>query len=357
MPSPRDILAANRRDALELVQKMGSRNLRRVLSRAEVDLVRRLADMKIPGSSFTRANLETALIHVRATLKDLRAGIKDTVVAGAKPAAEYATEGTIRYLNGMEKTFKGVTTQPLALDEAAMFEQSVVGARSSILRRLGSSGTGAPGAAAVEVPAKMGILDRYGLNVIGDFEQTLTTGVLARKPWNEVKADLIGRSSFLQGKPAFWAERIIRTEMMGAYNRASWEANREADDQLGDMVKILSATFDDRTASDSYAVHGQIRFPDEAFESWFGLYQHPPNRPNDREIVVPHRISWPLPPYLKQREDAEVLARWVKEKRKGAPPPRPKMTSVDIKRFGKDSPPGVRETEARERRAQVPPEE
>ena len=356
MPSPRDILAANRRDAMELVQKMGSRNLRRVLARSEVDLVQRLATMR-PTSTFTRANLETALIHVRATLKDLRAGIKQTVVDGAKPAAEYATQGTINYLNGMEQSFKGVATQPLALDEAAMFEQSVVGARSSILRRLGSSGTGAPGAAAAEVPAKMGILDRYGLNVIGDFEQTLTTGVLGRKSWDEVKADLIGQSPFLQGKPAFWAERIVRTEMMGAYNRASWESNREADDQLGDMVKILSATFDDRTAADSYAVHGQIRYPDEAFESWFGLYQHPPNRPNDREIVVPHRISWPLPPYLKQRQDAEILARWLKEKRKGSPPPRPKMSSVDISRFGNVAPPGVRETEGRAPREQVPPEE
>lgn len=356
MPTPRDILAANRRDALELVQKMGSRNLRRVLTRSEADLIQRLATMR-PTSTFTRANLETALIHVRAVLKDLRAGIKQTVVDGAKPAAEYATQGTINYLNGMEQTFQGVASAPLALDEAAMFQQSVVGARSSILRRLGSSGTGAPGAPGAEVVAKQGILDRYGLNVIGNFEETLTTGVLGRKSWDEVKADLIGQSPFLQGKPAFWAERIVRTEMMGAYNRASWESNREADDQLGDMVKILSATFDDRTGSDSFAVHGQIRYPDEAFESWFGLYQHPPNRPNDREIVVPHRISWPLPPYLKPRDDGEVLARWVKEKRKGAPPPRPKMSSVDVKRFGRDQPPGVRETEARAPREQVPPEE
>ena len=342
---------------MELVQKMGSRNLRRVLARAEADLVRRLAELKVSGSSFTRTNLETALVQIRQVLAELRKGIKTTVVETAKPAAEAATEGTIDYLHRAEQQFKGLGVQPLALDEAAMYERSVVGARSSILRRLASSGTGAPGAPAAEVIAKQGILDRYGLSVIGDFEQTLTTGVLARKSWEEVKVDLIGQSPFLQGKPAFWAERIVRTEMMGAYNRASWESNREADDQLGDMVKILSATFDDRTGSDSYAVHGQIRLPDEAFESWFGLYQHPPNRPNDREIVVPHRISWPLPPYLQPRDDAEVLARWMKEKRKGSPPKRPKMSTVDRARFGRDDPPGVRETEARPRRPDVPPEE
>lgn len=357
MPTPRDILAMNRREAMELVNKMGSRNLRRVLARSEADLVRRLAEVKMPGTTFTRTNLETALVQVRAVLRELRAGIKTTLVDTAKPAAEAATEGTLDYLRRAEQQFKGIGVQPLALDEAAMFERSVVGARSSILRRLASSGTGAPGAPAAAVPAKVGILDRYGLSVIGDFEQTLTTGVLGRKTWEEVKVDLIGQSPFLQGKPAFWAERVVRTEMMGAYNRASWESNREADDQLGDMVKILSATFDDRTAADSYAVHGQIRLPDEAFESWFGLYQHPPNRPNDREIVVPHRISWPLPPYLKPRLDAEVLMRWVKEKRKGAPPPRPKMSTVDVSRFGRDRPPSVRETEEREPREEVPPEE
>lgn len=142
---------------------------------------------------------------------------------------------------------------------------------------------------------------------------------------------------------------------MGAYNRAGWEANREADDQLGDMVKILSATFDDRTGSDSFAVHGQIRRPDEAFESWFGLYQHPPNRPNDREIVVPHRISWPIPEYLKWRADDEIKARWTREKRKGPPPERPKMTTIEIDQFGRAEPPKV--SERRARRDDVPPEE
>jgi hypothetical protein len=356
VPSPRDVLLQNRIDALSISQRAGSKSLRLILERAEIDLVRRLAGMKVPGNTFTRASLESALLQVRHVLLGVREGIKKTAVDGAAPAAEAATEGTIDYLRRADEAFRGVG-DPIALDEASMFERSVVGARSSILRRLGSSGTGAPGAPVAEQAAKQGILDRYGMGVIGDFEETMTTGVIGRKSWEEMKAELVGRSPFLQGKPAFWAERIVRTEMMGAYNRGSWESNREADDQLGDVVKILSATFDDRTGSDSYAVHGQIRLPDEAFESWFGLYQHPPNRPNDREVVVPHRISWILPPYLKARDDAEVLARWTKEKRKGAPPPRPRITTVPIERFG-SSPPSLEETRDRAaRRPEIPPEE
>lgn len=89
--------------------------------------------------------------------------------------------------------------------------------------------------------------------------------------------------------------------------------------------------------SDSYAVHGQIRKPEEAFQSWFGFYQHPPNRPNDREVVVPHRMSWPIPPYLAWKTDAQVIARWHYDGRKGHPPPRPKMTTVPLEQFGKQA--------------------
>jgi len=132
----------------------------------------------------------------------------------------------------------------------------------------------------------------------------------------------------------FCIDGVYTGNTHGIYNRAGWESIREADEQLGDMLKILSATFDDRTGADSYAVHGQIRRPEESFQSWFGLYQHPPNRPNDREVVVPHRMSWPIPPYLAWRSDAQVLARWHYDGRKGSPPPRPLMTTVPLEKIG-----------------------
>ncbi len=326
-----------------------------MLENAERTLVQRLALVRGGPGTFTYEQMQSALFQIRQVILELNVGVADVIVDGALEAAEHAAAGTIDYLGRVDQEFRGLGSQPIALNEAAMFEQARVGARSSVLRRLASSGEGAPGAPVEEQAAKTGILDRYGMNVIGSFEETLQRGLLTRNPWESIKSEIVGSSPFLQSKPGFWAERIVRTEIMGAYNRGSWEANREADDQLGDMVKILSAVFDDRTGSDSFAVHGQIRLPDEAFESWFGLYQHPPNRPNDREIVVPHRISWPLPPYLKARLDAEIATRWKLEKRKGAMPPRPNMTTVDIGRFGNTPPPKT--SEKREPREQVPAEE
>lgn len=334
---PRDTLDVNRQSARALVARAGKQRTREVLKRAEKDLARRLAEaVKGPGvGSFTYEQIRMSLQQVRIVLKTVQAGIKDAAVDGAREAAEIAADGTLRYMRDADKAFRGIGAQPLALDEAAVMDAAVSGAQASVLRRLASSGEPVLGADEHPHPAKVGILERYGVETVGRFEAVLQTGLIAKKPWSEMRADITAESPFLQGAPAFWAERIVRTETMGAYNRAGWEANREADEQLGDIVKILAATFDDRTSADSYAVHGQIRLPDEAFASWFGLYQHPPNRPNDREIVVPHRRAWVLPPYLKWKTDAQIAARWRQEGRKMAVPPRPLMTTVDVLGFGR----------------------
>jgi hypothetical protein len=334
---PRDVLAQDHQDSLGLLRRLGVDKTKGILQRAQRDLERRLDQaVRGPGAdSFTAVQMRTALAQVRQAVAHVQRGVRDVVLEGAGVASEHSAENLRRYLESANKMFAGVA-RPLGLDLAAMVDAGTSGARASVLRRLSSAGTPAEGADAEPHPAGPGILDRYGMATVGHFEEILQRSLVSRAPWGEVKEQLTEASPFLQGAPKFWAERIARTELHGVYNRAGWESIREADQQLGDMVKILSATFDDRTAADSYAVHGQIRRPEEAFQSWFGLYQHPPNRPNDREVVVPHRLSWPIPPYLAQKTDEQVQARWIYDGRKGRCPPRPKMTTVPLGQFGKE---------------------
>jgi len=333
-------LARNRREVIEMVQNKGIKSTQKLLERAETDLVQRIKQaegLSGPGKdTFTATQLRATLAQVKDVLRYLVSGMKGEILDRGEEAAKGATRHTIDHLIALDKAFRGTGTQPLSLKEAQMFDAASEGVRSSILRRLASSGTPPARGTEVESPhkAKLGILQRYGVETIKRFEQTLQAGLLGKKSWADMRADIIADSPFLQQAPGFWAKRIVRTEVMGAYNRAGWHATKDADRQLGDMVKILSATFDDRTAADSYAVHGQIRRPDEPFEWWDGLYQHPPNRPNDREIVTPQRISWPISAYLKWRSDDEVMAAWRRQGRKGAPPPRPNMTTVPLARFG-----------------------
>lgn len=328
---------------MAIAEKVGGARVRAQLKEAEANLLERLRLLD-PGmaGTFTEVRMQATLAQVRHVLRVLRPNMGRAIVDTALEAADAAGGGVIRYLDSVDRGFRGAGSQPLALDEASMLDSARYGAKSSILRRLATSGDDVPGAEAIPHQAKLGVLDRYGVNVIGHFENELRVGLLARKPWEEVKASLVAKSPFLQGAPASWAERIVRTESMGAYNRAGFESMREADEQLGDMVKILSATFDDRTAADSYAVHGQIRRSEEPFETWYGAMMHPPARPNDREVVVPHRISWPLPRYLSPKNRGEIVARWTKEKRKGSPPPTPSDTTVDRRLFGKEPAPRIR---------------
>ena len=327
---------------MAIAEKVGGTRIRAQLRDAEGDLLARLRalDPRMKGT-FTEQQMRATLRQVRHVLGGLRPGMQRAIVDTGVEAADSASGGVVRYLETIDRKFRGVGVQPLALDEASMLDTARSGAKSSILRRIATSGEKVPGADDIEHMGKLGVLDRYGVNVIDHFEGVLRTGLLARKPWEDVKADLIAKSPFLQGAPASWAERIVRNESMAAYNASGLESMQEADEQLGDLVKILSATFDDRTSSDSYVAHGQIRRPEEPFDTWYGPMQHPPARPNDREIVVPHRVSWPLPPYLKPRDRSEAVARWVKEKKKGAPPPSPADTTVPRALFGRTPPPRI----------------
>lgn len=400
--------------------------------------------------TFTEVRMQATLAQVQQVLRMLAPGMRRAVVDTGVEAAERAGKDAIGYLLAADRQFKGVGTQPLALDEALVLDAAKEGAKASVLRRLlgtqtvppsrsspadlvavtphgnvpfvphpssknrrsdvtmmvdthaldrawskdgdfyigrdekGIEGrragvvrflgtkqplqasrvgfdetgramfgdgrhrfatlrdhgadkmaitvdkqslqhmpkdllTGAPPEA--RSAASAGILQRYGENVIEHFEQELRIAVVTRKPWDEVRTALKARSSFLQGAPAHWAERIARTEIAGAYNRATGEAHAKADEELGDLLRVLSATFDKRTGPDSKNVHGQVRRTGEPFEyvDYKGArsyFADPPNRPNDREVVVGHRLSWPIPKSLQPLSDGEVRAAYVEAKQR-----------------------------------------
>jgi len=351
------VLDANRRNAVEVQQAAGLRALKLVLERAQRELEARLRDLTARGmgdQTFSAVQSRATLKQVELVLRQLVPGVSRVVLdAGVRAADQFASH-TAEYMRAADEEFRGVGTQPLALRESAMMEAAMQGARSSILRRVASSGEEF-GVDDAPHKAKAGVLGRYGVQAIGHFERTLQAGVVARKSRAEMAEDLRNDSPFLRGAPAHWAERIVRTELHHAANAAGLKALKSADEQLGDMLKILSCVFDDRTGADSIAVHGQVRRVDEDFETWFGPCEHPPDRPNDRAVTTPHRMSWPIPEYLRPHPWEEVLARWKVEGRKGPPPPRPLMSTVDLSLVGKEEAP--EEEEKKPDSASAEPEE
>lgn len=336
---PAKVLRRNRAAALRTSDEVGQKRLLKVLKRSADDLNRRLAQATGLGgagaNSFTAEQLRISLIQVADVIATMNKSMAEVILGTGRIATDQAVHGELAYMRAAERKYRGINAR-LPIREASMLDRVRNGTESSILHRISTD---------PEHPGRRGVLDRYGDATIVKFEETLQQRFLARQPWAEVRVALTAESPFLQGAPAYWAERIVRTETMHAYNRAGWETTRAVNDTLGDVVKILCATFDNRTAADSYAVHGQIRRPAEAFESWFGKYQHPPNRPNDREVVVSHRISWPIPNELKPKTDGEIASAWAREGRTGGIPARPLMTTVDLALFGVEPPPPVRQPE------------
>ncbi len=326
--SPTEALLHDKQQALRLVQAVGEKRTLELLKIAQRGLERRLRTaegISGPGKgSFTAVQLRTILVQVRAVTAQLQVGMQGVVLDTGKQGAEAAALSAARYLRTAEQRFRGVT-QKLTLDTTRLVDRAVAGTESSVLSRLLGEGG----------PKAQGILKRYGHNVVRHFEDHLQQRLIQKMPLEEVKQHLIASSPFLKEAPASWAERIVRTETAYQEGRASNQLIGDANQQLGDMVKIISCVFDGRTGADSFAVHGQIRRPSESFMSWFGSFQHPPDRPNDRGVVVPHRISWPIPAALLPRGDGEVASRWKAEGRKGGPPSRPLMTTVPLNQFGK----------------------
>lgn len=108
-------------------------------------------------------------------------------------------------------------------------------------------------------------------------------------------------------------ERIIRTESSRSYNAARLSAIDEIRLEVPGLLKrwtervsdVTGQPLDDRVGKDSLVLHSQVseglfvmpsdpRAPSRMIgQSW----RQPPNRPNDRAVILPWAPGWELPAY------------------------------------------------------------
>lgn len=102
--------------------------------------------------------------------------------------------------------------------------------------------------------------------------------------------ELVDQVKVIAGTERWRAERIVRTELMNAYNATKHATLIEARDSglTPGIKKTCIVTYDNRTDPDSLPLNGQVRDLEEMFVDGDGRsYLHPPGRPNDREVEVP----------------------------------------------------------------------
>lgn len=313
MTDAADIVEAMGEDLSRFSTRLGARSVR-LANEAVRDLRASLAEPHL--GAWGEASRTAAMAVITRGVADLQAR-QAAELTGAVPAiARTSRDRLVQFLGTLDRQFNG-SVRPLSFAPLAWLEAQTREVGQIRLREYTRS------------------FARYGAAAVGEIEETLAKLALTGQPWTRAREQVWRAVRDVVGDRQWMVDRILRTETSAIYNGTALAAMIEEDTPEAPMMKRLVATFDSRTGRDSVAVHGQVRPVREPFFDPVGgrSYQAPPNRPHDREIIVPHRPEWgetppPLvrvPPAVRAETSAPELP--PPPPRKGpptTPPPRPR---------------------------------
>jgi GNAT superfamily N-acetyltransferase len=293
------VIRDQQRSVDRLVRDSGERRVRRVLEDILRDLTHQLE--RVPADSYNMTILTALRGQVQAAMVRFVAAGGDALGTAAGEAMTQAARESFATLARLETQFTGAAIT-LPLREIGRLRGLESGRRPSVLRHYRRS------------------MSRYGAAVVMSAERDIATGLAL----GEGQSKIIDRVQGSIDGEWYQAERIVRTELSGAYNtthREAIEIESEAFADEGGVWAQWSEHCDDdgvprdnRVAVDSIAMHGQVvrsgqlfvmpptaPHPDakgntEVPASLVGrTWSAPPNRPNDRSVVAPWRPHWGIP--------------------------------------------------------------
>lgn len=260
------------------VEMNGVHGLKRMYADARGELVDRLRGVGKLSESVEARSIRAMLAQVDAVSARLGRRLKDHLRDVGKTAVEMGAKHGTDEFRVLEEHFSG-TTPVLNVEKPAVFRGLVKDVDSSLLRRHSlQAGTWTSGA-------------------VLNMEKRLSVSAMTGKHLEHVVDDLVSELDTERWK----AERIVRTEMSYAHGAAKQRSLQEtAADFDRPLMKRLIETFDDRTGDDSFLLHGQTVPVDKPFTwkkkkagGWVLVeFMHPPNRPNDRAVVIPWNPEW-----------------------------------------------------------------
>jgi hypothetical protein len=225
-----------------------------------------------PDNSFTEAKLKSALIQIEVGIKELQHRINPELVSGFEYLTEQGVEDSVREVNAFEKHFLG-TSAPLPVD--AIIESTEP--ENLLLNQFQAS------------------VEAYSAGLRGRFQNVLTQSLLQKKTWTQAVWDMEAVFNEEEWKLA----RIVRTELHNIYGISKMNGFLGIrDEYVPDLMKTLYHPMDGRTGQDSIeAASLKLIVPlEEPFRyKWKGrerVFMSPPDRPNDRSILVPYRTAY-----------------------------------------------------------------
>lgn len=267
-------------DTIGIVEDHVQRVLRLEESKAKA-LLRRYKEVRqelrdrldrFPEGTFTNQQLRGVLVQVDAAIYAMNKGLKDGMGEVSPEVALLGVEDQIDEIQKFEKYFTGAVV-PININAQLIADDT----DNFLINKYEAS------------------INAYSEGIRSMLVTNLTNETLMESSLSSVVRRL---GTFFQGEE--WKLlRIARTELHNIYNLGKMNGMLETRDQvLPDLMKTLIHPMDARTGADSKAMaqKNPIVPIDEPFvQYWKGekrVYMTPPDRPNDRAILVPYRKDW-----------------------------------------------------------------
>lgn len=252
------------------------------------DKLFRLAHTGREGT-FTAQQYRVALFQMDTSLTALEGDLFGRISDTSELLATEGVQDLMDESDALSEYFTG-TMQPLNIDASLVASDT----SNALINRFEES------------------ITNYGLDLRQKIVQGLTDMVSSPTSLQTVVETI---NNFFAGEE-WQVMRIARTELHNIYSTAKLNGMRQALGDVPEMKKTLFHPKDSRTADDSKFLmrnwRRMIKAPDEPFEYWWSnkaggsfegpkgstskwyhrVFQNPPDRPNDRAILVPYQPSW-----------------------------------------------------------------
>lgn len=256
---------------LEGMEMNSARKLLKQYKRAREELKARM--LMAPDNTFTNARMEQALIQIEQGIQNLNRAIRPEIQQQFDFMSSQGVEDGTGELNYLNKKFAGVSS-PLPID--AIIEST--DPANYLFNQYASS------------------VETYNATLRNRFQNVLTQSLLQQKTWSQAVFDM----EQVFDTEEWQLARIVRTELHGIYNVSKNNGySTIQEDYIPDLKKTLYHPMDSRTGEDSvYAskLKSLIVDVNEPFHyNWKGkerVFMTPPDRPNDRAILIPYREVW-----------------------------------------------------------------
>lgn len=255
------------------LEEKEAKRLEKVYAGARQRLQDRL--LTVRGDKFTAQHLRGVLLQIETALAFMADGMNESMIDAGDLVAQAGANHLVAELNAFDKHFLGAIT-PINVNAAVIASDT----NNLLINKYKSS------------------METYSEEVRSQLTGVLTQAAIQEIPYSEV-VKRVGQFFIAE---QWKIERLARTELHQVYNLAKMKSMQSLADSAGtDLKKTLIHPMDSRTGKDSkYVAKLDLIVPiDQPFRyKWQGkerVYMTPPDRPNDRSILVPYREKYGEP--------------------------------------------------------------